>query len=348
MRTAEAVRAQGEACAALGSPMYAELCARVADDVEAGGPAAEVLAGIDLPGPDAVALRLLGSVHRLVLERRAGALAAWYPSVGGRWEPEGGWAAFRAVLVDRGAEVREGLGNPPQTNEIARGAALVGALARLPDPCRLPVRLHEIGASAGLLLRADRVRYVGDDGSSLGPADAAVTVPGAWADGSALRPWDVQVVDRRGCDQRPVDATTAEGRTLLASYCWPDQQDRWERLRGALDLARAVPASVERRDAADFVDELDLREGAVTVLWHSVVWQYLPAGTRARLDARIGALSASATAAAPFVHVSLEPRRRDGGWPFVVRMRASWGEGSVESDLGVAAAHGVPVEWTRR
>lgn len=117
-----------------------------------------------------------------------------------------------------------------------------------------------------------------------------MTVRGAWADGASLRSWEVQVVERRGCDLRPVDATTAEGRTLLASYCWPDHQERWERLRGALDLARAVPVAVERRDAVDFVDELEPRDGTVTVLWHSVVRQYLPAGARERIDARVDAL----------------------------------------------------------
>lgn len=81
--------------------MYAALCARLADDLEAGGPTAALLEPhVDLRGPDALALRLLGSVHRLVLERRAGALAAYFPSGGGVWEEEPGWAAFREVLAD--------------------------------------------------------------------------------------------------------------------------------------------------------------------------------------------------------------------------------------------------------
>ena len=77
--------------------MYAWLLARLADDLDAGGVTGEVLAGHeDDPGPSALGLRLLGSVHRLVLERRAGDLATSYPSVGGTWEPDAGWAALRA------------------------------------------------------------------------------------------------------------------------------------------------------------------------------------------------------------------------------------------------------------
>ncbi len=67
----------------------------------------------DAPGPSALALRLAGSVHRLVLERRAGALATYYPSVGGTWEPEGCWAAFRALLADE----------PDAVARVARPAA---------------------------------------------------------------------------------------------------------------------------------------------------------------------------------------------------------------------------------
>ncbi|MEV4247924.1 DUF2332 family protein [Streptosporangium canum] len=48
--------------ASLGSPLYAFLLERVARDVRAGGPCTEALAGYkDAPGPDAVALRLLGA-----------------------------------------------------------------------------------------------------------------------------------------------------------------------------------------------------------------------------------------------------------------------------------------------
>ena len=69
----ELFRTQARACGELGSPMYAELLERAADDLAAGGVTAEVLAGHeDDPGPSALALRLAGSVHRLVLERRAG------------------------------------------------------------------------------------------------------------------------------------------------------------------------------------------------------------------------------------------------------------------------------------
>src|ERR1700712_243925 len=151
MRADEAFRQQAIACGKLGSPMYAGLLDRLAGDTEAGGPTARVLAGHeDDPGPSAVALRLAGSVHRLVLQRRAGALAAFYPSVGGTWEPEQGTEAVLGLLEREREAVREWLDRPPQTNEVGRSAALMGGLLHLDESERLPVRLFEIGSSGGL------------------------------------------------------------------------------------------------------------------------------------------------------------------------------------------------------
>jgi len=60
--------AQAAACAHLGSPLYAELLRRAADDVRADGPTWDVLAAHASRDPgDAMGLRLMAAVHRLVL-----------------------------------------------------------------------------------------------------------------------------------------------------------------------------------------------------------------------------------------------------------------------------------------
>ena len=78
------MRWQAEWCHRLGSPLYGELLGRAADDAEAGGPVAEVLAGREGdPLESMLQLRFMGAVHRLALAGRAPALAAVYPSCGG-------------------------------------------------------------------------------------------------------------------------------------------------------------------------------------------------------------------------------------------------------------------------
>ena len=72
-------------------------------------------------------------MHRLVLERRAGGLAAYYPSVGGHWHAPHGVPAF-IDLLDRDRDaVRGWLDRPPQTNEVGRATALMGGLLHLPE-----------------------------------------------------------------------------------------------------------------------------------------------------------------------------------------------------------------------
>ena len=346
MDSAEAFRNQAEACAALGSPMYAGLLGRLADDIEAGGPTAAVLLGHeDDPGRSALALRLLGSVHRLVLQRRAGALATYYPSVGGTWQEEQGSAAM-LELLERDAElVRAWLGRAPQTNEVGRATALFGALLHLDAEERLPLRLVEIGASGGLNLLADRFAYVDSDGREFGVPESLVRLDPAWS-GEGPVPWpELRVVERTGCDLRPVDVSTTEGRLTLTAYVWPDQQQRLERLRGALALAERTTPVVHQVGAGDFVESLELRAGTTTVLWHSVMWQYLPAPEQARVTAGIERLAEQGTSDARFVHVWLEPETLEErrGHRYPVRMTA-W-PGGVERILGWTAPHGVPVSW---
>jgi len=77
------LRAQGRFCASSGSAMYGDLFELVATDVAGDGVFATILSGHrDAPSRDAVPLRLLGGLHRLVLDGRAARLRRWYPSTG--------------------------------------------------------------------------------------------------------------------------------------------------------------------------------------------------------------------------------------------------------------------------
>lgn len=338
-----ALRLQARACADHGSPMYGDLLDLAADDAAAGGPVADALAGHvsgDL-ADQAVALRLMGSVHRLVLERRAGDLAAYYPSVGGTWEPDGGWQTFRRLVAERPEEVAAWMDRPPQTNEVGRATGLYGGLLHLPRD--LPVRLAEIGASGGLNLRADRFCYLDDAGRAFGDPRSPVRLEEAWH-GRPLKPWpQLHVVARTGCDLRPVDVTTTEGRLALASYVWPDQRARLERLRAAFRVAVEVPVDVQKQDAVSFLGDLELVVGTTTVVQHSVMWQYLPEAARQDAADRLDELGGSATDARRFAHLAVEPVQRDPEPDFLVVLR-TW-PGGEEQTLGRTVPHGVPTTW---
>lgn len=341
------IRQQAAACGQLGSPLYRDLLDRMATDVAAGGPAADVLAGHeDDPGPSALALRLTGTVHRLVLAGEAPALAVHYPSAGGSpGAPAEVWAAFRAVLEEHRVAVRRGLDQPPQTNEVGRAAALLGGLLHVAARFDQPVRLLELGASGGLNLRADRFRYERVDGPGWGPPDSPVVLRDAWHGPSPPLHAALRVVERTGADIEPLDPATPEGALTLLSYVWPDQRERLDRLRGALAVAADVPAAVVRASARAAVDSLDLADGRTTVVWHSVMWHYLEEGERAAVLRRLDELGGAATQDRPLAHLAMEPRRSSRAAPheFALTLRTWPGEGEVV--LGFAQAHGPPVDW---
>ncbi len=355
-RLVDRCRRQARACGALGSPFYAALLERVADDVAAGGPAAAVLAGHESdPTQSALSLRLMGGVHRLVLDRRAPALAVSYPSVGGTGDPDAAWPAFRDVLVEHHDELRQLLLRPPQTNEVGRAAVLAGGLAHVVARRRAPVRLVEIGASAGLNLRVDRFRVEAGTGDGVGPLDSPVVLRDAWRGRLPPTGEPPDVVARLGCDPHPVDPTTTEGRLVLTSYVWPDQTARLERLRAAFEVAGHTPAVVVPESAEAFVRRLELVPGTTTVLWHSIMWQYLAREEQAAVDDALELLGASADDTTGLARLSLEPGRRTPGEDeeFLVRLRTWPGDGADPADpadrmgrvLGTASPHGLPVTW---
>ena len=344
--TARRVRRQAVACRELGSPLYAGLLEHAADDLLAGGPVAAVLDGyLDAPWRSALALRMLGGVHALVLTGQAPELAAFYPSAGGTADPgpDGAraWAALRQVLAEQRDTIRGWLDRPPQTNEVGRAAALLGGLRHIGAEARLPVRLVEIGASAGLNLRADRFHVPGEAGR-YGDPSSPVTLVGAWR-GAPPPEGPVDVAGRTGGDRSPIDPTTDPGKLALAAYVWPDQRDRMERLRGALTVAADVPADLRQELASDTLERIGLAEGSWTVLWHSIVRQYLDDEQRAAVSEGIRTLGAAATPSARFAWLSLEPHRRTSNGECLVTL-TTW-PGGANRVLGSAPPHGLPVTW---
>ena len=65
----------------------------------------------------------------------------------------------------------------------------------------------------------------------------------------------------------------------MRSYVWADQVLRLARLDAAISLAEANPFALEQADAADFV-AAQIRKirkpETAHVLFHSIMWQYLP------------------------------------------------------------------------
>ncbi|MDT7536746.1 MAG: hypothetical protein QOI82_331 [Actinomycetota bacterium] len=340
-------RAQAEQCGRHGSPLTAALLSGAADDYEAGGPVQPLLAQLEhLPSGSVPSLRFAGALHRMVLEGRAPTLAAYYPSVGGTAGPEGAWAVARSLVAERADELAVDIQRPVQTNEVGRAAALYGGLLHVASEWGLPIRLLEVGASAGLNLRPERFAYELGGGTVLGDAASPVRLRDPWRGTSPPYDVDLVVSSRAGCDPSPLDPTDDADKLTLLSYVWADQVDRVERLRGALQVAAEQRVAVEALPASQFLRrELATPvAGTATVVWHSVVRQYLAPDELAEVDALLAAAGERATADAPLIRLSLEPEKKlQLGFRFLVQM-TTWPGGQARV-LAECLGHGPPVTW---
>jgi hypothetical protein len=333
------LRWQARWCRELGSSLYGELLERAAADLERGGPVAAVLQDRDASQRSMLALRLMGSVHRLVLQGDAPALARAYPSAGGRADAALAWPAFSSTLEDRMEDVWTGLDRPVQTNEVGRSAALVGGFLEVARATRAPLRVLEVGASAGLNLRWDRFSYEAR-GQKWGPPDSPVRLCSFNSD--MPLPFEVaaQVVERAGCDPAPVDPTTDDGRLTLLSYLWADQVARLRLLRAALAVAAEVPVRVDEADAVEWLGErLRPTGGVATVVFHSIVMQYLSDDDRAAVVDIVRSEGAAARADAPLAWLRMEPAGEHA------EVRLTLWPGGDESLLAISGYHGGGVRW---
>jgi len=345
---AAAFRLQGEGCTKLGSPFHGALLALAAKDLEAGGPTLALMApwaglGVRELFAEAVALRLLGGLHDLVLSGDDPDLADAYPQPHRESDPAAAWPLARASMIRWRERLAAFMTHEPQTNEVRRSVCLAPGFLQIANETGLPMRAFELGASAGLNLNWDRYFYRFGEAASWGDPASPVVIDTEWTGPAPAVDARVDVVERAACDRRPGDLADPVQRRRLLAYIWPDQFERLARIRAAIELATNLGVSVEAADAVQWTaDRVAPRAGAVTVLYHSVFWQYMPAESQAALAATIQGIGASATSDAPFAWLRMEPPP-----PSVIGMQVIltlW-PGGEEQVLAEVHPHGAQVTW---
>ena len=340
-----ALRMQGEICTQLGSPFNGALLASAADDVASGGPVLALAAPWaeatirDLFN-DAMPLRLVGALHDLALSGEDPALAAAYPKPGREADPAAAWLAARTAMIRLRDRLAAFMSHEPQTNEVRRSVCLAPGFLQIARETGLPIRAFEIAASAGLNLNWDHYAY------RFGEAvwgDGPVAIDTDWTGPAPPVDAAVKVIERAACDRRPGDLSDPDQRRRLLAYIWPDQFERLARIRAAIDLARQLGVTVEAADAVDWTARVAApKAGAVTVLYHSVFWQYMPAERQAALTAVIEDLGARASSEAPFAWLRMEPPPQNMAG---MEVRLTMWPGREERILAEVHPHGAWVKW---
>ncbi|HJS83854.1 MAG TPA: DUF2332 family protein [Acetobacteraceae bacterium] len=345
----QAFRTQARACGELGSPFMAALLDHAASELDRAGSIGGLLTSWEGdPVQDAVPLRLAAALHALVLSGSDPDLAALYPPSDRADSAEEVWRAALAAIRAHRPVVETFLGSPPQTNEVGRSAVLLGGFLEIARATNgKPIRMLEIGASAGLNLLWDRYRYELGGRARWGGANSTVVIRADWK--GPLPPLDARVVvaERAGSDSEPVDLGGKQARLRLRAYVWADQPARMKLLDAAMDLVRHEGIQVERSEAAAWVAKRlqAPAPGCATVLYHSIAWEYFPEDTKSHVRSTVEKAGARAGADSPLAWLRLEPPSDGapgGGQP---ELRLTLWPGGRERCLARAHTHGPPVTW---
>jgi hypothetical protein len=201
-------------------------------------------------------------------------------------------AELRALTGRSGADLtRVIMARRTQTNEPARCAVLLPALAQLPQP----LALIEVGASAGLTLLFDRYSY-DYAGHFLAGADPGAPTLRCEPRGPVPLPSRLpRIAWRAGLDLNPLDVTNDDDVRWLSCLVWPGESDRAQRLAAAIAAARRDPPTLYRGDLRTDLPGLVSRAppGAHVVIYHCSVLYQVPARQRERFAASVRALDAS-------------------------------------------------------
>lgn len=256
-----------------------------------------------------------------------------------------GIGQLRELVGHSSAELAEVmLARRTQTNEPARCAILLPALAQLPEP----LAVIEAGASAGLTLLYDRYSY-DYGGHRLAGADPSAPTLRCQPRGPVPLPRRPPVISwRAGLDLNPLDVTSDDDVRWLTCLVWPGEGDRAQRLADAIAAARRDPPPVHRGDLVTGLPALAARapaDATLVVCHTSVLYQVAPDGRErfARTVRGLGAVWLSSeepgdvpgTAAADLPPAAVTAA--GGGFACVV---ARDGE-----PLAVADSHGTWLHW---
>ena len=298
---------------------------------------------------DAVPLRFAGGLHSLLVSGEDKRLEPIYLGL------ETDQATIDALVVELvetyDHRLLPWLDRPPQTNEVGRSASIVVGLLWLSGRLGSKFGLNEIGASAGINTMLERYRYeLG--GVETGPQTSPIQIAPEWrgeappSSGLSGGPSSgIEIVSIWGCDRDPIDLANPAQAERLKSYVWPEATARMARIDAAIRLATEQPPELVKMDAAEWVPlmlEEPQLEGVTRVLFHSIVWQYIPAAGRDAITAAMEAAGAKATTDRPLAWIMLETNRETFRHELRVKY---WPGGEDWRLLAEAHPHGEWVEW---
>jgi hypothetical protein len=240
------------------------------------------------------------------------------------------------LVAQRGPELADLMrSRRTQTNEAARCAVLLPALAMLPEP----LALLEVGAAAGLTLLPDCFSYEYGGRSVRGRDPLAPTIACQLSGSPPLKEETPTVSWRAGLDLNPLDVNNDDDLDWLACLIWPEHIERLHRLYAAAAAVRRAGPQLHQGDLLDDLEEVAAGAPSATtlVVYHTAVLAYVDETKRAAFATAVAQLGATwISNEAPGIVPGVKSDRDDGGFLLVRNGREL---------LGYADPHGRWLHW---
>lgn len=228
---------------------------------------------------------LLAGVQFLMIRDGGAALARHYPNFTDDPVMEGVEASFTDFILAREEDlVTIGRTRYTQTNECRRCVALLAGIWETPARS---FHLIDVGTSAGLNLLLDRYHCRFGD-VEWGPRSPVVLTTESRGREVAAR--NIEILSRAGLDLHPVDPTNSDDARWLEALVWPEQQERRQRLRAALELAAQDPPTLISGDVVETLPRVlsGLPRGEPAVVMNSFILNQLSREGRHAITSIIG------------------------------------------------------------
>jgi hypothetical protein len=251
-------------------------------------------------------------------------------------------ADFIGYVREHLDEVELGLNSQVQTNEVGRSVVHLALSHWITKFDIEECDFLEVGASAGLNLNFDR--FYGCFGQlRMGDPSSALRFMGDWFENAPLVPKaGARIVNRRGVDVSPIDVSDPAQELRLLSFIWPDQKARMQRIRAAIEIAKEHKPLVENESADTWIErQLRTRRERATIVFHSIVWQYLGPDVQRRFRQALEDAAITSTPEKPLIWARMEP----AGKVADVRVTMWRGEEPEEFLLAEIGYHGQDMKW---
>ncbi len=339
-KAAESFRYYADTIYPGGSPLYASLAMRVAEDPELLEVAALAWEKNALPN------LFFGAVHFLLLKGERHQLAAFYLSLNkASRHYDYVYPYFRSFVLERKNEIGEIITtHSVQTNEVGRCAALIPAFELVARQVEnRPLALIEIGSSGGLTLLWDHYHYRYDENLQCGAPNSPVQIE-CQLRGEKRPPVPnrfPEIASRLGVDLNPLDLNDPESVQWLRALVWPEQGKRANQLGRAIEVARQDPPRIIRGDALEILPRLvdRARSNFHLCVFHSFTLSLASGKPRERLESLLSKVSEKRN----LFQISLE-WAKSSETPLLTL--ATFNKGAkTESMLARSQPHGEWIEW---